>query len=433
MKVGYRGAVGVLTADQRKGLLERGRWGEGTRGDAVAQIIRDVRSHGDAALYEMAKMFDGCELDGLEVPRARWQEARGRLSADLIDAMGRSARNLETFHRALVPPPVEVETEAGVVLERRTVPLTRAGVYAPGGRAVYASSVLMGVVAARAAGVPEVVVCSPPQPGGAVDDSVLAAAEIGGVSRVFAVGGAGAVAAMAYGTESVPACDVVVGPGNHWVNEAKRQVAGDVRIDSPAGPSELLILADGGADPDVVIRELVAQAEHDPDAAVVMVSTSEALVAAVAQGLPAAVAATPRMEVVRAALAAQGGLLTAGSDREAVEFVNAYAPEHLLLIGENCDAWLSHLRTAGTVFVGASSSVSFGDYVSGANHVLPTGGLARVFSGLSAEHFVRSFTVQRISPDGAARLSAPTKVFATAEGLPGHAAAAAAHRVEPVE
>jgi len=389
-------------------------------------MISDVRARGDEALLDMARAFDQAELDQLEVPAEAWQRALERLPTGLVDSLRHAARNIGRFHRALRPAQVEFEVEPGVHLERRTVPLDRAGVYAPGGRAAYASSVLMGVVAARAAGVPDVVVCSPPGPDGSVSDSVLAAASVGGASRVFAAGGAGAIAAMAYGTESIPACDVVVGPGNHWVNEAKRQVAGDVRIDSPAGPSELLVLADADAPPAMIVRELVAQAEHDPDAAVVMVTPSAALLEAVEAALTEGVAGCNRRDVVEASLAANGGLLLAGEADSAVAFANAYAPEHLLVLGRATEAWLPRLRSAGTIFVGEQSSVSFGDYLSGANHVLPTGGRARAFSGLSTEHFVRSFTVQRIDAAGARSLSEPTGRLADSEGLPGHAAAARA-------
>jgi histidinol dehydrogenase len=300
------------------------------------------------------------------------------------------------------------------------------GVYAPGGAAAYPSSVLMGVVPARVAGVREIVLCSPPGPTGRPSDVVLAAAALGGVSRVFALGGAGAIAAMAYGTESVPRVDRIVGPGNAYVAEAKLQVASVVAIDSPAGPSELLVLADESADPVLVARELLAQAEHDPLAAVVAVTTSaraaEAIRAALAELLPA----QPRRSICATALARQGAVLWADSLDDAIAFANAYAPEHLLLVLGELDAALAKVRNAGTVFVGAGASVAFGDYMTGANHVLPTGGLARSYSGLSTLDFVRWTTYQRVSPAAAARLASDVAAFADAEGLPGHAMAARA-------
>jgi histidinol dehydrogenase len=255
---------------------------------------------------------------------------------------------------------------------------------------------------------------------------VLAAASLGGVSRVFALGGAGAIAAMAYGTQSVPRVDRIVGPGNAYVAEAKLQVANVVGIDSPAGPSELLVLADEWADPMLVARELLAQAEHDRLAAVVAVTTSAHAAQAIRTALGELLPAQPRHDICAAALAGQGAVLWADSLGDAIAFTNAYAPEHLLLVVREPDAVLARVRNAGTVFVGASASVAFGDYMTGANHVLPTGGLARSYSGLSTLDFVRWTTYQRVSPAAAARLASDVGVFADAEGLPGHAMAARA-------
>jgi histidinol dehydrogenase len=303
------------------------------------------------------------------------------------------------------------------------------GVYAPGGRAAYPSSVLMGIVPARVAGVGEIVLCSPPsRETGAPSDVVLAAAALAGADRVFALGGAGAIAAMAYGTASVPRVDRIVGPGNAYVAEAKLQVSNVVAIDSPAGPSELLVVCDDSADPALVAREMLAQAEHDPLAAVAAVTTSARSAQAIIGALAEQVAAQPRAEICRAALMGQGAVLVADSVAEAVVFANDYAAEHLLLIVERSDDVLDRLRNAGTVFVGASASVTFGDYMTGANHVLPTGGLARSYSGLSTLDFVRWTTYQRVSEDAAARLADDVGVFADAERLPGHALAARAWR-----
>jgi histidinol dehydrogenase len=284
----------------------------------------------------------------------------------------------------------------------------------------------MGVIPARVAGVDEIVLCSPPGPTGHPSAVVLAAAAIGGASRVFALGGAGAIAAMAYGTESVPRVDRIVGPGNAYVAEAKLQVSSAVAIDSPAGPSELLVLADGSADPALVARELLAQAEHDRLAAVVAVTTSASAAQAVRAALGQLLSMQPRRDICAAALAGQGAVLWADSLDEAIAFANAYAPEHLLLVVDGPDAALATLRNAGTVFVGPSASVAFGDYMTGANHVLPTGGLARSYSGLSTLDFVRWTTYQRVSPAAAARLAPDVGAFADAEGLPGHAMAARA-------
>jgi histidinol dehydrogenase len=286
----------------------------------------------------------------------------------------------------------------------------------------------MGIVPARVAGVGEIVLCSPPSRDTRMPSSVvLAAAALAGADRVFALGGAGAVAAMAYGTASVPRVDRIVGPGNAYVAAAKLQVSSAVAIDSPAGPSELLVLCDETADASLVAREMLAQAEHDPLAAVVAVTTSEQAVEDILLALEAGLATHPRADICRASLAGQGAVLHADSLADAIGFANEYAAEHLLLIVESPDA-LAALRNAGTVFVGASASVAFGDYMTGANHVLPTGGLARSYSGLSTLDFVRWTTYQRVSGDAAARLADDVGVFADAEGLPGHASTARAWR-----
>jgi histidinol dehydrogenase len=348
------------------------------------------------------------------------------LDPALRRALERAAANIRTVHEAFLPQAREVVTADGAIIGRRPNPLTRVGVYAPGGRATYPSSLLMGAIPARVAGVRDVIVCSPPTPSGAPSDVLLAAAEIAGVDRVFAVGGAGAVAAMAYGTASIPAVDRIVGPGNAWVAEAKLQVSGMVGIDAPAGPSELLVVADDSASPVVIAREMLAQAEHDPVAAVVLVTDSSALATAVERELRARIDAEPRSAVIRAAFAARGGLVTVDAMADAVTFAEQWGAEHLLLAvrAEREAELVPRLRNAGTIFIGETASVAFGDYMSGANHVLPTGGLSRIWSGLSTIDFMRWTTYQRIDRATARALACDVDVFATAEGLPGHAAAA---------
>jgi histidinol dehydrogenase len=283
----------------------------------------------------------------------------------------------------------------------------------------------MGVVPARVAGVDEVVVCSPPAASGAPPDLLLAAAAIAGADRVFAIGGAGAIAAMAYGTATVPRVDRIVGPGSAYVAQAKLRVTDAVSIDSPAGPSELLVIADASADADTVALEVLAQAEHDPQAAVVVVCLSREWAAACDTAIGSRLSAQPRVDIIREALASRGALLVAPNQDDAVAFANEYAPEHLLLAVDQPDVWLSRIRNAGTVFLGATSSVAFGDYLTGANHVLPTGGLARAYSGLSTLDFFRWTTYQRVDRPAAARLAADVEILARAEGLPAHAGAAA--------
>ncbi len=393
----------------------------------VRALIADVRARGDVALTEMAQRFDGATLASLEVPRARWDAALASLDPALRAALEHAARNLRTAHEAFAPRAVSVETEPGVVVGRRPDPLARVGVYAPGGRAAYPSSVLMACVPASVAGVGEIVVCSPPEQGTSEPSPlVLAAAALAGATRVFALGGAGAIAAMAYGTASVPAVQRIVGPGNAWVAEAKRQMAGMVGIDSPAGPSELLVIADASADPARLARELIAQAEHDPDAASLAVVFGEGAALALVDALREAVGHAARREIVASSLASRGGVLAAATRAEAIAFANAYAAEHLLIDLADADAALDQIRDTGAVFVGNASSVAFGDYLAGGNHVLPTAGHARAFSGLSTSDFVRWTAWQSVTREGAAALAADCARFAEAERLPGHAAAARA-------
>ncbi len=421
----YTGALASLSADERRELLARGAVAGTELRGRVAAIIERVRRDGDAALHSLARELDGVELDSLEVPATLRREALERLDPGLRVSLERAARNIEAFHRGGLPAAYELETEPGVRLGRRPDPLGRVGLYAPGGRAAYPSTVLMCAIPARVAGVPERVLCSPPGPKGRPADAVLAAAELAGVGRVFALGGAGAVAAMALGTASVPRVDRIVGPGNAYVAEAKLQLTGACSIDSPAGPSELLVIADSSAVPDVIAREVVAQAEHDPDACSIALVEDAALATRVTEAVAASRDAAPRRAVIAESLARRGGVLTATLD-EALGFASEFAPEHLLLAGARAEALLPRVRNAGTVCVGESASVAFGDYMTGANHTLPTGGLARSYSGLSTLDFLRWTTWQRVSAGAAAGLARDVARFAESEGLPAHAAAAAA-------
>jgi histidinol dehydrogenase len=422
----FIGAVEDLSEADCEALMHRTTSNDAAVRERTATIVERVRRDGDGALFALARELDAVTLDTLEVPRARWDGALDTLDPALRRALERAAANIRRAHEAFRPEPSEVETEPGVVVGRRPDPLGRVGIYAPGGRAAYPSSVLMGAVPARVAGVGEVVLCSPPGPDGAPSPVVLAAAALAGVDRVFALGGAGAVAAMAYGTASVPRVDRIVGPGNAYVAEAKLQVSGAVAIDSPAGPSELLVIADFSADPAVVARELLAQAEHDPRAAVVAVVVGEEVADNVADAVRELLPAQERAAIIGESLGAQGALLVAQTYDEAIAFANAYAAEHLLLaVAEpQQSAVLERLRNAGTVFVGETSSVAYGDYMTGANHVLPTGGLARSYSGLSTLDFVRWTTYQRVTREAAGHLAEDVGVFADAEGLYAHAAAA---------
>lgn len=422
--VRFRGALAALPAEDRDLLLERSFSLDPKVTQTVARQLSEVRAEGDAALLRYAREFDRATLSTLEVPATELQRALAALDPAVRRGLERAAKNLELVARASLPPPSELEVEPGLFVGRRADPFARVGVYAPGGKAAYPSSVLMGVVPARAAGVKEVIVCSPPSPTGLPSDVVLAAAALSGATRVFAIGGAGAIGALAFGTGSVPRVDRIVGPGNAWVAEAKRQVAGEVGIDSPAGPSEILVIADEQASPDDIARELLAQAEHDVDACVVALCLGDALAARVVASLEAAVPSQPRRETIETALRTRGAVLSIASLEEAWPFAEAFAAEHLQLNLANASAFVPKVRNAGTVFVGASTSVAFGDYLTGANHVLPTAGAGRRFSGLSVLDFVRWQTWQRVTPAAASSMAGDVVTLATSEGLPAHAAAA---------
>jgi histidinol dehydrogenase len=420
----YTGALSALSPDDRAAILRRPNATSSVVREQTEEIIREVRRDGDRALRELAVAFDGVSLDVIEVPIAVRRRALAEIDPRLRSALERAARNIELFHSADPPRTVEIETEPGVTVGRRPDPLRRVGIYSPGGRAAYASSVLMAGIPARVAGVSEIVLCSPPQSDGYPARVVLAACEIAGIDRVFAIGGAGAIAAMAYGTESVPRVDRIVGPGNAYVAEAKLQVSRDVGIDSPAGPSELLVICDAGANPEAIGREVIAQAEHDVDACVVVVAVGDDTASAMTDALERALPGVARADVVRAALEQNGAVLGADSIAEAVEFATEFAPEHLLIALEDAERVLPDIRNAGCVFVGEQSSVVFGDYITGGNHVLPTGGLARSYSGLGPLDFVRWTSYQKLTRDAARSLADDTAVLAAAEGLPAHAAAA---------
>ncbi|HEV2017232.1 MAG TPA: histidinol dehydrogenase [Gemmatimonadaceae bacterium] len=420
----YTGALSALSVNESASVLRRTNTTSSLVRGQTEEIVRRVRAGGDCALHEMARTYDGVTLDVLEVPSAVRRRALAEIDPRLRSALERAARNIEAVHSAAPPRTVEVETEPGVTVGRRPDPLQRVGIYAPGGRAAYASSVLMAGIPARVAGVSEIILCSPPQSDGYPAAVVLAACEIAGVDRVFALGGAGAIAAMAYGTESVPRVDRIVGPGNAYVAEAKLQVSRDVGIDSPAGPSELLVICDAGCDALTIAREVIAQAEHGVNACVVVVALDDDCALSIANAVEQSLASVSRADVVRGSLERNGGLLCADSVPEAVEFATEFAPEHLLLALNDAERVLPDIRNAGCVFVGEQSSVVFGDYITGGNHVLPTGGLARSYSGLGPLDFVRWTSYQKVTREAAQHLAGDTAVLADAEGLPAHAAAA---------
>lgn len=429
------GALKALDAPTRRAIVDRSSTTDPTVRDRTTALITQVRERGDEALFQFARDFDRVTLSALEVPRAAWDAALATLDPALRVSLERAAKNIAAVHAAFRPVETVCSPEPGITVGRRPDPLQRVGIYAPGGRAAYPSSLFMGAIPARVAGVKEVIVCSPPGPDGMPSPVVLAAAALANVDRVFALGGAGAIAAMALGTATVPRVDRIMGPGNAYVAEAKLQLVNSVAIDSPAGPSELLVLADSSANADAIAREMMAQAEHDPDAAVITVLAGDdvsTLAAAVRDALEQQVAVAPRAEVVLQSLRERGAIVTTHTLAEAVAFTNEWAAEHLLLVvrEEVRASTLAALRSAGTIFVGESSSVAYGDYMTGANHVLPTAGAGRSYSGLSTLDFVRWTTWQEVTPAAAASLSEDVGRFADAEGLPAHAAAARAWGVK---
>ena len=428
VRIRFRGSLQSLSDADRRQLLERVTAEDDIVRTTTEAIIDVVRRDGDSALVALAREYDKARLKSLEVPRDAWRDALRALDPALRAAMERAATNIRAVHAAAMPLLVETSPEPGVTVGRRPDPLRRVGVYAPGGRAAYPSSVLMGVIPARVAGVDEVIVCAPPAPNGQPEAATLAAAELSGADRVFAVGGAGAIAAMAYGTASIPRVDRIVGPGNAYVAQAKLLVASVVGIDAPAGPSELLIVADDSADPTHLATELLAQAEHDPDTVVILLAVGDTIANKVFEAIEKFLPVQERRSILERSLAERGAILTVTSTKDAIAFANEFAPEHLLLATRDADALLADVRSTGTVFVGETSSVTFGDYVTGANHVLPTGGLARSYSGLSTLDFIRWTTYQRVDRAAAARLAQDVAAFAEAEHLPGHAAAARAWR-----
>lgn len=422
--VRFTGRLADLDAGERARLIARASATSAEVAETVARIIADVRGRGDDALRALARQFDGVQLDALEVPARDVRRALDELEPDARRALERVATNVASVHHAFMPRAVETCPEPGVVVGRRPDPLRRVGIYAPGGRAVYPSSVLMAAIPARIAGVSEVILASPPRRTGRPADAVLAAAALAGVDRVFALGGAGAIAAMALGTPSVPRVDRIVGPGNAYVAAAKVALSSEVGIDCIAGPSELLIIADDSIATTRIVDEMVAQAEHDPLACVVAVLLDVNQARDVERELTSRLANISRSEIVRQALSSAGAIVVAESVDEAVVFANDYAPEHLLLALRDADAVLSRIRGAGTVFIGGTTSVAFGDYMTGANHVLPTGGSARWSSGLSPLDFVRWTTYQRVDRAAAALLASDVGLLAQFEDLPNHATAA---------
>lgn len=395
------------------------------RSDEVRRLIAMVRADGDAAIAALTRRFDGVERGDSRVSVPEIDAAIATLATAVRTAIERSWQRINAFHAAQRRAPLTVETAPGLVCQRVVRPIRRVGLYVPAGSAPLPSTALMLGVPAALAGCDEVLLCSPPTPNGIPDAAVLYAAQRSSITRVHAVGGVQAIAAMAYGTASIPKCDKIFGPGNAWVTEAKAQVAADpegAAIDMPAGPSEVMVIADAEADPRFVAADLLSQAEHGADSQVVLASTSAPLVERVLAELERQLATLPRAETARSALASSRAFLVGALD-EAIEIANAYAPEHLILACADAAERVDQVATAGSVFVGAWTPESLGDYTSGTNHVLPTDGHARAWSGLSLDSFQRTMTVQSASAAALADVGPDAIALANAEGLVAHARA----------
>src|SRR5690349_18305933 len=413
--------------DARADLAER--LGERSRStddpslvDAVREILDAVRTRGDDALRELTAKFDHATIDAFRVTEAQLEAAVADTPEDVRTALEVAATRIRAYHAAQAQVPPSTFAADGVTVSEAIRPVDRAGLYVPGGRAAYPSTVLMTAIPASVAGVPERVLCVPPAADGSVPAVTLAAAFLTGVEEVYRVGGAQAVAAMAYGTESIPAVDVIVGPGNAYVDAAKRMVAseGRVGIDGPAGPSELVVIADDGADPRDVALDLAAQAEHGPGGTAFLVAWDPAVLDAVIDALLAYVADAPRASEIQSTMQAGGRAVLVRDAEQAVAVANLIAPEHLELLVREADELVHEVRNAGAVFVGAPTAL--GDYVAGANHVLPTGGAARFSSALRVDDFRRHMHVIRATPDGIAAIGPAAATLARAEGLVAHAA-----------
>jgi histidinol dehydrogenase len=408
--------------ERTEALLRPAQSREPSLREGVARILEQVRAGGDEALRALTRQFEGQELGALEVTEDELVAAEARLPASLKAAVREAMSRIETFHRASAPAPVRVQTAAGVVVERVLRPIRRVGLYVPAGGAPLPSTALMLAVPARLAGCPEILVCTPMQPGGRCDDAVLFAARAAGAHRVFKLGGAQAIAALAFGTATVPACSKIFGPGNAWVTEAKLQVSatpGGAAIDMPAGPSEVLVIADAKARAAFVAADLLSQAEHGPDSQVLLVTDSLDLLAAVAIEIERQCATLPRAATARVSLASSRGILVRDL-AQAFEVSNRYAPEHLIVQTEDARRWLPRVESAGSVFLGPWTPESIGDYCSGSNHVLPTYGAAAAHSGLSVASFQKQVTVQELTAAGLQRIGPCATILAAAEQLEGH-------------
>ena len=392
--------------------------------DVVDGIIADVRARGDDALKDYALKFDGAKIDALQVTQEEIDEAFAGMDPYFLETLREAAANIESFHRQQVHKNFVVNDKPGIVLGQKYTPIEKAGVYVPGGTAAYPSTVLMDVIPAKVAGVSEIVMTTPAGKDGKIDPVILAAAATAGVTRIFKTGGAQAVAALAYGTQTIPQVDKIVGPGNAYVATAKRRVFGIVGIDMVAGPSEILVICDGRTDPDWVAMDLFSQAEHDELAQAILLCPDAGYIDRVVASIDKLLPTMPRREVIRASLENRGALIEVRDLDEACAIANRIAPEHLELSLADADAWVAKIQHAGAIFIGPNTSESLGDYCAGPNHVLPTSGSARFSSPLGVYDFQKRSSLIRISPAAAKTLGRIASTLAKGEGLPAHARSA---------
>lgn len=394
----------------------------------VANILKDVRNHGDEALKHCSRQFDKVDLEDFAVSKQEIADAEKGVSSELKNAIETAKSNVEKFHEAQRETSKKIETMQGVFCWRRSVPIERVGLYAPGGTAPLFSSVLMLGVPAQIAGCQEIILCSPPNTSGKINDAILFTAKLCGITKIFKIGGAQAVGAMAFGTESVPKVYKIFGPGNQFVTEAKQQVVKfGAAIDMPAGPSEVAVFADETSIPEFVAADLLSQAEHGVDSQVLLVSTSEKVINESLEELEKQLEILPRKEIAEKAIENSKAILLEDAET-AVELLNEYAAEHLILAVENADEIADEIINAGSVFLGNYSCESAGDYASGTNHTLPTGGSAKAFSGVSLDSFVKKITFQKLTETGIKNLGKTIECMAEAEGLEAHKNAVSVRR-----
>ncbi|MBE6738985.1 MAG: histidinol dehydrogenase [Ruminococcaceae bacterium] len=390
----------------------------------VSEIIADVKENGDAALFKYCEKFDKAKLNVLEVSEEEKQEAMALVDDRFIEILKRAAENIRAFHSRQVRNSFIINDTSGVVVGQKVIPVDRAGLYVPGGTAAYPSTVLMDSIPAKIAGVKEVCITTPPMADGKVNPVILAAAVVAGVDRIFKVGGAQAIAALAFGTQSIPKVDKIVGPGNAFVAEAKKQVYGLVSIDMIAGPSEILVVADNTCNPAFVAADLLSQAEHDKMASAVLVTDSEEFAVKVSEELEKQIPLLPRSEIARTSIDNNGKIIVAGDLTAAIEIANEIAPEHLELCVDNPFDYLDSIRHAGSIFMGKYCPEALGDYFAGPNHTLPTSGTAKFSSPLSVDDFVKKTQYTYYTKDALSKVADDVAFFAEKEGLTAHAKSA---------